>query len=113
MKQIIEISDDPNQSFDVVTEDNQVFQLQLNYSDQQQGWFYSIVFEDFTLNSSRLVTSFNILRPYSNILPFGIGIATEDGSEPIFIDDFSTGRVSFFLLTETEVQEVEERVYGG
>ena len=113
MKQITEISDDPNQSFDIVTEDNQVFQLQLNYSDQQQGWFYSIVFEDFTLNNSRLVTSFNVLRSYSNILPFGIAIATEDGSEPIFIDDFSTGRVSFFLLTAAEVEEVEERVYGG
>ena len=41
MKQITEISQDPKQRFDVTTEDNQTFELKLEYSDQQQGWFYS------------------------------------------------------------------------
>ena len=111
MKQITEISQDPKQIFDVVIEDNQTFELKLEYSDQQQGWFYSITFGDVIINGSRLVTGLNILRNYQNILPFGISIATDDLSEPIFIDDFSTERVRFILLTQAEVEQVETDFY--
>ena len=112
MKQITEISQDPKQRFDIVTEDNQIFELRLEYSDQQQGWFYGITFGDFILNGSRLVTGLNILRSYQNIIPFGFSILTDDLSEPIFIDDFSTERVRMFLLTEEEVEEVETDFYN-
>ena len=111
MKQITEISQDPKQILDVVIEDNQTFELKLEYSDQQQGWFYSITFGDVIINGSRLVTGLNILRNYQNILPFGISIATDDLSEPIFIDDFSTERVRFILLTQAEVEQVETDFY--
>jgi hypothetical protein len=112
MKQITEISQDPKQRFDVVTEDNQNFELILEYSDQQQGWFYNITFGDFALNGARLVTGINILRSYQNIIPFGISILTDDLSEPLFIDDFSTERVRMFLLTEAEVEQVETDFYN-
>jgi len=112
MKQITEISQDPKQRFDVVTEDNQNFELVLEYSDQQQGWFYNITFGDFILNGARLVTGTNILRSYQNIIPFGISILTDDLSEPLFIDDFSTDRVRMFLLTEAEVEQVETDFYN-
>jgi hypothetical protein len=113
MKQITEISDDAKQRFDIVTEDNQSFELQIEYSDQQGGWFYSITFGDFSMNGVRLVTGANILRPYKNLLPFGISIVTDDLSEPIFIDDFSTDRVKFYLLTEEEVDQVESDFYNN
>lgn len=112
MKQITEISNDPKQKFEVVTEDNQSFELILEYSDQQAGWFYSITFGDLVINGSRVVTGLNILRNYRNILPFGISIVTDNLSEPIFIDDFSTQRVLFFLLTEEEVEQVETQFYN-
>lgn len=113
MKQLTEISQDPKQKFDVVTEDNQTFELKLEYSDQQQGWFYSITFGDLTINNARLTTGANILRQYRNILPFGITIATDDLSEPIFIDDFSTERVRLILLTQEEVAQVETDFYNN
>ena len=113
MKQITEITNDYNQKLDITTEDNQSFELKLSYSDQQQGWFYSITFGDIIIDGSRIVTSPNILKNYQNILPFGIAIATDDLSEPVFLDDFSTQRASFFLLTAEEVQGVETDFYNG
>jgi hypothetical protein len=112
-RQITEISNDPKQRFDIITEDNQTFELKLEYSDQQQGWFYSITFGDVIINGSRIITGLNILRNYQNILPFGISILTDDLSEPIFIDDFATERVKFFLLTEEEVQTIETDFYNN
>lgn len=112
MKQITEISQDPKQRFNIITEDNQNFELRLEYSDQQQGWFYGITFGDFILNGARLVTGVNILRSYQNIIPFGISILTDDLSEPLFIDDFSTERVEMLLLTQEEVEQVETDFYN-
>jgi len=113
MRQITEISEDPTQKLDIVTEDNQTFELSLEYSDQQQGWFYSIIFGDLIINGSRIITGLNILRNYKNIIPFGISILTDDLSEPIFIDDFSTERVRFIILTEEEVETIETVFYNN
>jgi hypothetical protein len=113
MKQIVEITNDQKQKLDVVTEDNQSFELVLEYIDQQQGWFYSITFGDVVINGARVVTGANILRSYQNILPFGISIATDDLSEPVFLDDFITERVKLFLLTEEEVAGVETDFYNN
>jgi hypothetical protein len=113
MRQITEISEDPIQKLDIVTEDNQTFELSLEYSDQQQGWFYSIIFGDLIINGSRIITGLNILRNYKNIIPFGISILTDDLSEPIFIDDFSTERVKFIILTQEEVETIETDFYNN
>ncbi len=113
MKIISEISSDPKQVLDVVTEDNQIFELKLEFSDQQQGWFYSINFDDTVIiNGSRIITGPNILRAFKEILPFGIAIGTNDKTEPFLIDDFTSERVTMFLLTAEEVDQVESDFYN-
>ena len=112
MRQLTAISTDPKQKFTVVTEDNQSFELSLEYSDQQQCWFYSITFGILSINGSRIVTGANILRNYKNVLPFGLAVTTDDLSEPFLIDDFSTGRVGFFVLTAAEVTGIETDFYN-
>jgi len=114
MKQITEITDYPNQKFTVVTETNESFELKLQYSDVNQGWFYSLNYDDLVIiNNARVVTSANMLRNFKNQLPFGLSAITNDGSEPIFVDDFSTGRVSMFLLNESDVAEIEQEFYNN
>ena len=113
MKQITEISDDIKQKFNITLENGGTFELKLEYIEQQAGWFYSITYGDLIINGSRLVTSVNILRAYKNRLPFGISIIADDGSEPIFLDDFSSERVKFYLLTESEVADFETEYYNG
>ena len=111
MKQITEIGSEPKQKLTIATETNEEFEFKLEYSDQQQGWFYSLTYGDTIINGARLVTHPNILRSYKNIFPFGLSIQTEDFSEPILIDDFTTERVKVYLLTESEVQQIEEETY--
>ena len=111
MKQITEITSEPKQRFDIITEENQEFEFKLEYSDQQQGWFWSLTYNNLIINGARLVTAPNILRRYKNMLPFGLSIQTEDLSEPILIDDFETERVKVYLLTESEVGEIEQTTF--
>lgn len=111
MKQITEITSAAKQKFSITTEDNESFELKLEYSDQQQGWFWSLVYGEVVISGARLVSHPNILRSFKNILPFGISIQSEDFSEPILIDDFESGRVAFYLLTAAEVAEIEAGTY--
>lgn len=113
MKQLTEITSDYKQRFDVVLEDNSTFELKLEYIEQQGGWFYSFIFGNLTINGSRVVTGLNILRPYKNLIPFGISIATDDLSEPIFVDDFENGRATFSILNEEEVEQIETDYYNN
>lgn len=111
MKQITEITSEAKQKLTITTETNEEFDITLEYSDQQQGWFYSLSYATTEINGARLVTHPNLLRSYKNIFPFGLSIQTDDFSEPILINDFESGRARVFLLTESEVEQVEEETY--
>ena len=111
MKLITEITSEAKQKLDITTELNDTFELILEWSDQQQGWFYSFTYEDLAVNGARVTTHPNFLRAFKNIIPFGLGIQTDDFSEPILQDDFKTGRVQLLLLNESEVEEIEANVY--
>lgn len=113
MIEITEITDEPRQKLDITLENNEVITLQLEFSTQQQGWFASFAYGEFAINSFRLTTAANILRQYRELLPFGIAISTPDQSEPIFIDDFSTQRINFFVLNQEEVEDVENTFYSN
>jgi hypothetical protein len=43
MKQITEISQDPLQVLEIVTEENKTFEFTLQYREQQGGWFFSFL----------------------------------------------------------------------
>lgn len=112
MRQILEISNDPKQKFTLITDDNLAFDFKLEYSDQQGGWYFSLTYGILTINRSRLVTDPNILRQYKNVLPFGIGVMSDDGTEPFLIDDLSTSRVNLYILDQSEVQSLEQDFYN-
>lgn len=105
MKKIGTITDAPNQNVVIVLDDGTKINLVLNYYSNQSGWFYSFNYNNgqFIVNNRRLVTSPNMLYAFQNIIPFGIAVTTTDGYEPIFIDDFITGRASFYVLNQLDV----------
>jgi hypothetical protein len=111
MKLLNEISNQPKQKFIVNTESNRLFQLELEYIVSQQGWFYNITFGDFQLTGQRLAVGPNILNQYRRILPFGISCTTKDGQDPFFQDDFSTSRIELFLLTQSEVDQINDALF--
>lgn len=111
MNQITALTDDPRQSLTISLDDNSKVSFSLVFREQQQGWFYSLIYGEFSLNNRRLVTSPNILRQFKNIIPFGIFIDSTDNLDPAFLEDFSSGRILFYVLNSEDVLTVEEDIY--
>ena len=61
----------------------------------------------------KLLRGPNVFRQYRNTFGFGITIATTDSGEPCMINDFSSGRVIMYLLTEEECDSVESLIEEG
>ena len=77
------------------------------YSFNQQGWFYSFTYGNYTLNNRRMISSSNMIRALKNVLPFGLACLMTDRYEPVFIDDFQNGRAVLCTLNPTDVALVE------
>lgn len=113
MRQLIELTNEPNQKYTLVTDDGDEVTLTLRFSDTQIGWFISVLAGDLIINGLRLCVAPNLLRNYKNLINFGIGCTSTDGAEPYFLKDFSEDRIKVFLLNEEDVQEVEEEFFNG
>lgn len=113
MKLLTELSNDYKQKHRVVLENNEEFDFTLEFIQQQEGWFYTIKYGDnFEVKGQRLVLGMNIIRKWKNLLPFGLGVISEDLIEPSFIDDFTSGRIEINILNENDVEQIEEEIYG-
>lgn len=110
MKQIVSLSDDPKQKLNFVLETGEKIVLDFVFVNSQKGWFLSIEYGSFVIRNRRIVTSPNMIRAFRNILPFGIACITTDKQEPIYKDDFLSGRATLYVLNETDVEYVENTV---
>lgn len=111
MKQITEITNDAIQQLTITTDAQDEFDLLLYYSDIQECWFFDLTFGDFELKGQRIVNHPNLLRSFKNILPFGLSVATNDGGEILFIDDFTTSRAFLYILEKDEVIATENEFF--
>ena len=87
--------------------------VRLVYRPRIQRWFIDISFKTFTLNGYKLTRGPNILAKWNNVIPFGLTVTVSDNFEPFVINDFSSDRVQLFLLTSSEVAEVETMILAG
>ena len=89
--------------------------LELIFQGATNRWCGIVTYAPGNFNSGLidLCCSPNILRQWKEILPFGIAITTADQTDPFDINDFTTGRVSMWLLDQADVAEIELVVYGG
>ena len=110
MKQITSFTSAPSQSWQIILDDGTLVSILLRYCDNQKGWFYSLSYGTFSVTNRRLVTGPNILRQFRAVIPFGIALLTSDGQEPVLIDDFQTGRASFYVLNDEDVAAVEAQM---
>jgi hypothetical protein len=83
------------------------------YRPRVRTWFFDIAFNSFIMNGYKLTRGPNILQSYSNIISFGLGVMTTDGSDPFLINDLSSGRVNLYLLTSAEVATVDADIIDG
>jgi len=79
-----------------------------HYHPTTQNWYMDLTFNTHIINGIKLRRDLNALYQWRKILPFGINIDIISGYEPMFIDDFSSGRVLFNILTSDEVAQVTQ-----
>jgi hypothetical protein len=103
MIQINGISSYPSQQFTVVGAQGENISFNLYYLPGQQGWFYDVSYGSFTVTGQRLVVSLNTLNQWVNIIEFGLMCMSTDGYDPLYIDDFTTGRIALYLLTQADI----------
>jgi hypothetical protein len=113
MKLIDNITDQAYQTIHIVMDDSTVIDMNLKYLPAQQRWAYDITYGDKSIKGNILCNHPNLLRQWRRILPFGLACSVADGTEPILIDDFTSGRVQIHLLTGDEIEYVETDILAG
>ena len=112
MKLITGITSDYKQRAMVQIDDGTTVYLNLVYVQQQTGWFVDILWESKQINGLRLTTSPNLLYKWKNILPFGLMLLTNNNSEPLNLDDFSTSVAQLYLLGTDDLTEVNAYAFN-
>jgi len=109
MLYLSQLTDYPNQSYTLTTEDSKTVLLDLIYLPTQQFWIANITYDliNFKLNGIKLVNNLNILKQFSNVIPFGLTCISDDLIDPFLIDDFSNQRSRLYLLNATEIQNID------
>jgi hypothetical protein len=117
MQYLTGITNNPTQSFVIAIGDGTNANISLYYSNNQQGWFMDLSWTgttpNFQVNGNRVTVFPNLLRQYKYVLPFGLGCVTSDGYEPMNLDDFSSGYARLIILTQAQVQAIENTVFVG
>lgn len=110
MLQITTITDSPYQTAVFKLENGQPLLFTIRYSYQQKGWYYSFTYGSYTINNRRVINSANMLSQIKNIIPFGLACLMTDLYEPVFIEDFMSGRATLYTLNPTDVALVETSI---
>lgn len=109
MQQINNITNEASQKISVLFDDTaKKIELELFYRPTQTGWFLNVTYENFVLKGIRVCISDNLLAQWSNVIPFGLIVASVDGQEPLFLEDFITDRVILGILNKQEVESLNE-----
>jgi hypothetical protein len=116
MNQIVTLSDDADQQVFYALPDGTVATLQFTYRAGLQRWSFSVSYTgpnaSLDLNGVVLCVHPNTLRQWKNLIPFGMAVVSLDGYDPVALNDFTTGRIQIFMLTQSEVAMVESQVIG-
>lgn len=111
------LTDQPNQQYPITLPDGSAATLTLGFWPQQNGWFYNLAWSGrtpaFALNGQQLVVSPNLLRQWRNVLPFGLGVVTNDGLDPTDQEDFVNGNCTLFLLDTSDIATAETTLFPG
>lgn len=107
MIKVDKLTADPSQQYTLVTDDGNTIPFALQFLPRQQAWKFDIAYGSLTLRGAMLTCSPNIMRQYKNIVPFGMSVISNDALDPSYIDDFTSGRISIYLLDAAEVAGIE------
>ena len=96
----------------MVLENQETVAFNLYFYETQLSWYFDFTYNNIVSNGNKVVLGNNILRSFKNIIPFGLAFKALDGVEPYAIDDFTSGRVTCYLLSKDDVNAMELNIYG-
>jgi hypothetical protein len=112
MKLVTGLNDQPNQQLSLVLADGTTATLTLIFKTQQAGWFFDLTWGNFSAFGQRLVTSPNVLRQYSGLIPFGLLVISDNELDPVNIRSFVTVS-KLYLLEGVDLTDVETLFYNA
>lgn len=115
MKQINTFTDATDQQMTITLDDGSTVQLEFIYRAGVQRWFVDVIHPSIPGGSLRgygVSIGPNILRPWRNLIPFGMLVQALDFIDPIQATDFQSGRVLVYILSAAEVQTIEQTIYA-
>lgn len=111
MRLLDALTDDGVQSLIFSLADGSTVNLKFIYRPATQRWTIDVSYKTFVANGLGLSISPNLLRLWRNIIPFGMTVASADAAEPFKLDDFTSGRITIYMLDDTnggtDVQTME------
>jgi len=114
MTQIVGLTSSPLQTLTVADPNTgNPISITLRFQPRTQEWYIGISFGTWKIANLKLTYSPNVLMQYSNIIPFGLLVATADQFDPFLINDFVSGRASLILLTSAEVADIAAGIAAG
>jgi hypothetical protein len=113
MTAVDNITDQADQLTQVVLPDGSILQLELFYEAATQRWTMDVTHPLLTVQGINIDNFPNVLRPWRNVVPFGLACQTVTSEDPTNIEDFVNGNAVLYTLTEADVLAVEQNVFGG
>lgn len=89
--------------------------LRLQYRPTIQRWTFDLTHAEFPggqIQGQMMCVHPNILRNFKNLLSFGMACVSNDGSDPVNIEDFASGRALLYILDASDVAAVESALFG-
>jgi len=103
---ILTLTNEPKQKLDILFEDT-VITIEFRFNPTITNWTMNITFRDEVLvNGKSVVLGVPLLREFNK--PFDLVCVDNKntGIDPFQLTDFSTNRVSLYLLNRDEVKQV-------
>ncbi len=101
------ISQDANQLIRIPLDDGTTVELVLQYRPAIQRWSLNVTRGTFVLNGLNVTTFPNMLRTWRDLIPFGLACNSTDGGDPVYVDDFTSGRCALYILDQSDVEAIE------
>lgn len=113
----------PNQTARAVLADGTTISFTFVYRAAVQRWAVDVSYQNFSVKGKGLSTHPNLLRLYRNVIPFGLTVATADGTDPFLANDLAyvpggiPPRVILTVLDQTagltDVTDVENSFFAA
>jgi len=91
-------------------QDGSDLQLEFIYRASIQRWTVDITHPLLNMTGFNLTQGPNILRQWRNLIPFGMAVTSDNGLDPMNPEDFLSGNCQVYILSASEVQQVETEI---